>query len=357
MKIRRIAYTVLGVFIFFLAIVLLKESTGLLSSFFKSYLSSVSDPVSSLGLGWVLSYLMLSGSPVAALSLDFLSIGVLEQIPVFMMLVGSRLGAAFILILIGVVEYYRGKSDDLADSTSLAFLTFIITYTVFIPVIFIGSFFLGRGLGEFPIYSPGSVVLGINSFFKIFTDRIIAFSGSFPSFLLSFILLWIGLSVFDRAFKNLDPRRVKSSFIAFAMRRKWFSFFLGAVVTLFAASVSLSLGILVPLYNKGFVERRSLIPYIMGANITTFADTFIVAMLLESSLAFNVVLAAAVAGLIVTVIYLHYYHYYFMFLQSSINYLLFRSRRMIVFFILLLVIPLVLLFNSQLASLVGLLFS
>lgn len=357
MKPRRIAYGALGLFMFLLAIMLLKDSTSLISSGLKTHLSSVSDPVSSLGLGWFLSYLMLSGSPVAALSLDLFRVGALKQASAFTMLVGSRLGAAFILILIGVVEYLRGKSDDLADSTSIAFMTFIITYTVFVPGLFIGKYLLDLGLGKLIIYSPGSLVVSMNSFFSVFTDRIIGFSGPFQSFIFSFVLLWAGLTVFDKAFKNLDPHRVKSSFINFAMRRKWFSFILGSLVTLVAASISLSLGLLVPLYNSGYLERRDLIPYIMGANITTFGDTLVVAVLLGSPLAFNVVLAAAIGGLIVTIVYMWHYKVYFSFIKFSVNYLLVRPKILVLFFAFLVLFPLVLLFHSQLSFLLNLFFS
>jgi Na+/phosphate symporter len=66
-------------------------------------------------------------------------------------------------------------------------------------------------------------------------------------------------------------------------------FILGALVTLVSMSVSLSLSILVPLSNRGFVRRENVIPYIMGANITTFIDTLLAAVLLRNPPAFTVV--------------------------------------------------------------------
>ena len=53
------------------------------------------------------------------------------------------------------------------------------------------------------------------------------------------------------------------------------TFLLGALVTLLTMSVSLSLSILVPLSMRGYVRRENVIPYVMGANITTFIDTLI----------------------------------------------------------------------------------
>ncbi len=56
-------------------------------------------------------------------------------------------------------------------------------------------------------------------------------------------------------------------------------------------SVSVSLSILVPLSHRGFVRRENVIPYIMGANITTFIDTLLAAVLLNNHAAVSVVLA------------------------------------------------------------------
>ena len=66
-------------------------------------------------------------------------------------------------------------------------------------------------------------------------------------------------------------------------------FALGAAVTMVSMSVSVSLGILVPLSNRGFIRRENVIPYIMGANITTFVDTLLAAVLLNNPSAFTIV--------------------------------------------------------------------
>ena len=46
-----------------------------------------------------------------------------------------------------------------------------------------------------------------------------------------------------------------------------------------------------PLTLKNFVRRRDVIPYVMGANITTFLDTLFAALLLQSREGAPVVLA------------------------------------------------------------------
>ena len=60
-------------------------------------------------------------------------------------------------------------------------------------------------------------------------------------------------------------------------------------------SVSISLSILVPLSERGFVRRENVVPYIMGANISTFIDTLFAAVLLDNATAFTIVLVEMVA--------------------------------------------------------------
>jgi Na+/phosphate symporter len=81
-------------------------------------------------------------------------------------------------------------------------------------------------------------------------------------------------------------------------------FFLGALITLISMSVSISLSILVPLSNRGFVRRENVIPYIMGANITTFFDTLLAAVLLQNPDAFTVVFVEMIAIMIVSLLIL-----------------------------------------------------
>ena len=83
--------------------------------------------------------------------------------------------------------------------------------------------------------------------------------------------------------------------------RPWAMFALGALITLISMSVSLSLSILVPLSSRGFVRRENVIPYILGANITTFVDTLLAAVLLDNPAAFTIVLVQMLSISVVSV--------------------------------------------------------
>ncbi|HMQ35696.1 MAG TPA: hypothetical protein PKD53_33635, partial [Chloroflexaceae bacterium] len=118
-------------------------------------------------------------------------------------------------------------------------------------------------------------------------------------------------------------------------------FLLGAGVTAVTLSVSVSVSALVPLAARGLVRRERVVPYIMGANITTFVDTLVAALLIGGPPAFIIVLVemvsvAAVSLLALLLVY-HRLERLLLHLQAGVM----RDRRaMLVFVAALVCVPL-----------------
>ncbi len=111
-------------------------------------------------------------------------------------------------------------------------------------------------------------------------------------------------------------------------------------------SVSISLALLVPLSLKGYVRRESIIPYVMGANISTWADTLVAALLLNSARASTVVFTQmAVGALISLVILVLLYRPYSRLILTGAHTITTDRRRFAVFLGAIFVVPLVLLFS------------
>ena len=85
-------------------------------------------------------------------------------------------------------------------------------------------------------------------------------------------------------------------------------FALGCIVATLTLSVSVALTVLIPLAVKGYVRRDDALPYIMGANITTLADTLVVAMLQSDPVAAQIVLAEAIGVTIVSLAILAFWY-------------------------------------------------
>jgi hypothetical protein len=110
-------------------------------------------------------------------------------------------------------------------------------------------------------------------------------------------------------------------------------------------SVSLSLSILVPLSHRGFVRQENVIPYIMGANITTFIDTLLAAALLNNPDAFNIVLAEMLSIMIVSLFLLAlFFRLYQEKTLDLVNAITANNRNLAIFMVTILIVPVVLLF-------------
>jgi Na+/phosphate symporter len=106
-------------------------------------------------------------------------------------------------------------------------------------------------------------------------------------------VLLLGFAVFDRVLPEVGGEQMEHRPESW-YDRKWPMFLLGCGVCLLTLSVSVALTVLVPLVAKGYLRRANTLPYIMGANITTLADTLVAAILLGNQDAVRVVVAVTI---------------------------------------------------------------
>ena len=109
--IRRATALAAGLFLFVGALQLMKTGAGSLAILQPGSVL-VENALATLGLGWLGAVLMLSGSPMAATSLTLVAAGEgrgsgLSEIEGFTMVMGSRLGAAFVVLLVAVLYALR----------------------------------------------------------------------------------------------------------------------------------------------------------------------------------------------------------------------------------------------------------
>jgi len=109
-------------------------------------------------------------------------------------------------------------------------------------------------------------------------------------------VLLTAFTIFDRALPNLDQPSLKVERIKDWLHHPLAMFALGLGLTAMTLSVSISLTLLIPLSLKGYVRRDNIIPYVMGANISTWVDTLVAALLLENSRSFTIVFTEMIVG-------------------------------------------------------------
>jgi sodium-dependent phosphate cotransporter len=288
--------------LFFFSVRLLGAATDNLSESIPHYhWTVIGNDLSALGAGWLGALVMMNGSVVAALSLSFFHSDLIDHSNLFMMISGSRLGASGIIFIIGILDHLHGRKTTLEDSTSMGVLAFLLTHSIYIPATVLG--FLLLPILTTLVLDPKVMGYAAVPAFQIFTptiDSIVKFS-SWLSVPFAILVMFLSLKLFDAIFCCLDGNAIGMRLLSF-FDGKWTSFFLGLLMSIITASVALSLGIFVPLYNRNMIKKTALIPYIMGANIGTLADTLLVGIILEDADGVLVVIILAGLALIITIV-------------------------------------------------------
>lgn len=330
--------------LFIFGLQLLGDSTEAVAELLRGLVKAVvTGDLSALGAGWFLAYIVLNGATSGAIGIAFLQSGLIDAINAFMFISGSRLGATFIVVFIGLLEYMQGKNSDIRDSCSIGLLQFLTTYIVYIPAILLGYLMLENlNMGFLEVQAPAAFNYGLDMIFGPFTALL---SNNLPPsllFLTSIGILIGSLRLFDRSFKGLSEDRFRSKYLRFQLSNKWISFAVGAAITLVSTSVALSVGIIVPLYNRGYFRRKEIIPYLMGANLTTMISNIMAAAVIESAVAMKMTLTLTISVFIATVAVLAFYDQVYKFIQKAFNAVMLRDSYLIAFTGALFLVPLLL---------------
>jgi hypothetical protein len=289
----KVAFLLVGLLFFIIALQLLKQGAGSYGRQIIGFLQ-MTNATNSLGFGWLLAYVFLSGSPVAAVAVSFFASGTINALQTFTMITGSRLGASFIVLFVGFIYYLRGHQRS--ASISIGVLALLTTAAIYLPALVLGYWLLSSQLLD---TIRVNTTTPLTSLLDAVVDPIVhVASRSLPGWgllLLGVALLLTAFSLLDRALPEMSPERSAFRRIGRLVYRPAAMFLLGAVVTSMTLSVSVSLSILVPLSSKGLVRRENTLPYIMGANVTTFIDTLVAALITGGPAAFTIVLVEMVS--------------------------------------------------------------
>lgn len=339
-NLRKVLIFSASLFFFIVGIDLMKEGARSLAPLLTTF-TRMGLPITSLGFGWLFAYLVMSGSPVAAAALTFFDAGAIDKIGAFAMINGSRLGASFIVLFIGFLYILRGKGKR--ESLSMGLLALTVTGTVYSIGAIIGLLLLDSPIiaaVQFPAGAALSSALDV-----LFGPVVHLLTSTLPSWALfpaGLAIIMISFGLFDQSLPELQLKghsrlvRIVSNPLAM--------FCLGLALTMVSMSVSISLSVLVPLSAKGLVRREQAIPYIMGANITTFIDTLFAAVLLNNPAAFTVIfvgmLSVTLASLLILLLA---YRCYERTILTTVEWIMACNRNLAIFMVTILALPLLML--------------
>lgn len=339
---RTTLFALAGLFCFILALQLLKEGARVYGAEIIRFLR-ISNAANSLGFGWLLAYVFLSGSPVAAIAVSFFAGGTISGVQAFTMITGSRLGASFIVLFVGFLYYLRGHQRG--SSIAIGVLALLTTAAIYLPALLLGYWMLDStwiAAWQIEVSTP------LDSVLELVFDPIVAWIETWAEGWLEFLfgigVLLLAFNLLDRALPELNAEKHSFHRIGKLVYRPIAMFLLGAAITSVTLSVAVSLSILVPLSAKGFVRRENTLPYIMGANITTFIDTLVAALIQGGPRAFTIVMVEMLSVTILSLIVLFFFYRPFELTILRTQEWIIRSNRTLgVFLLVMLVVPAILL--------------
>lgn len=303
----RVAAGVAALWLFIAAIATMKEGAAPLGELLRG--TTVTDGVAStLGLGWLGAMFVMSGSPIAVASLTMLDGGVLGAEQALTMLTGSRLGAAFVVLCVSFAYAMKGAQDreSRRASVSIGIYALVLTALVYVPALAIGLPLLGSGIFDgFDARAPDAVLSVVQVATAPVVDALSTIVPDVPGllFLAGLALLLLSVRLIDVVVPEAENAAALDEHRDWRNRR-WAMFAVGSLVALVTMSVSVALTVLVPAVAKGYFRRRQVMPYIMGANITTLGDTLLTAFVIGDPVAVHVVLAELLSITLVTVVLL-----------------------------------------------------
>jgi Na+/phosphate symporter len=290
----RLVFLVLALGLFVTALGLMKEGANALIPSLEGSIFT-DNAWSTLGVGWLGACIVLSGSPVAASSLSLLDGGAIDRTQAFTMLTGSRLGAAFVVLVVGV--FYAMRRSTTAGRRapiSIGILSLTMTAITYVPGALIGYVLLENGaLDDLDVGTSPGLTSATDTLFGWAVDVADAALPGWTLFPLGVAVLLIGFRLFDEVMPSVGSEHLEHRPGAW-YTNTWPMFLVGCAVTLLTLSVAVSLTLLVPLVASERLRRANTLPYIAGANITTLADTLVAAILLGNQDGVRVVAAVTV---------------------------------------------------------------
>jgi hypothetical protein len=306
--VRKLLLFVPAMYLFILAVQIMKAGAAAIGPQIQGQFP-FANGISTLGFGWLGAYFVLSGSPVAATAISLFGAGTLTKLQTFTMLSGSRLGASFIVLLTGFLYAFRNRKDpNRREPIAVGIQALTMTALVYLPGMMIGYGIIRSGLldgvnlhASAQLEAAMSVVWGpvVDAIHSVVPDALL--------FLAGLLVILASFKLLDRVLPQVSGDSTAAKRATW-LRHPWTMFALGCAVATLTLSVSVALTVLIPLAVKGYVRRDEALPYIMGANITTLADTLVVAMLQRDPVAAQIVLAEAIGVTLVSLAILAFWY-------------------------------------------------
>lgn len=366
----RILFIILILFGFILALDFIKIGILNLAEEAKFSLTNyLTSPLKSLGIGWLASFVIFSGAPIAVLSGHFLTHGILEPNSVFYLILGSRIGLAAIIFFLGLIFFLKGK--NYYHSAKLGLIAFLISISVAFLATILGKIVSFLQIDQFfgnLLFSDKMNLLdrflSEGSLGEIAARFSIDNLGPVFTVIIGLILIVVLIELLERVFYILEFKkhsfhksRHKKTILRF-LKKPHYAFLTGLCITALTLSSIVSITLLIPFYShesmrerlkdllkEGTIAQRILIPYIMGALLGSYIEIFIFTKISGNYLSSGVVFNAFFSSLLALGFLALIFRLYSDLIVKISNWMLSHKSYLPELIILLFILPLLLIFH------------
>ena len=226
-------------------------------------------------------------------------------------LIGASLGTTITALIISFLTTTESKTDY-RHGFEIALVYSIYSALLVIIVLVLEGFFKlfsKSSLFLATAISPKLSVLGVPDIIGTITSPIISIlKKSIPDFtllVLGFVILIFALKYIGKSVIAVLGGEFKAKkFIKRHFNSPIKIYVIGAILTAIVFSSSITISLLVPLAVARLINLRKAIPFILGADLGTFTDTFLAAIIIGKPLALATAIAYALFAVVGAIIFL-----------------------------------------------------
>ena len=310
-KVGNVAGSLVSLYFFISAIMLIKDSAGLMTEFLaENIVLVIRDTTSGVFAGWIGTALLHSSGAFDSIVVAFVSSGAMPLSLAVATLIGAELGTTVTPFLISVLNQVRKrKHQDAAFNVTLTHVLYnLCALAIFYPLeLLFGSLtWVATQGGNIFVKAPW--LDAVPDILDVVTPWVPVVLGVIPPWagiVIGAVMLIVALNGVERYMTEIFNMPRSWNLIRATFQKPYRAFLAGFIFTLLIPSTTVMVSLLVPLATSGVIGAEFyILPYILGANIGTVFDVMIAAMATGDPLALGVWLVHLTVNLVGALIFL-----------------------------------------------------
>ncbi len=294
-KYLNIAGSLVSLYFFVSAIMLIKSSAALITEFLaEKIVLVIRDTTSGVFAGWIGTALLHSSGAFDSIVVAFVSSGAMPLGLAVSTIIGAELGTTVTPFLISVLNQVRGKERQSAafNVTITHVLYNLFTLAIFYPAELFFGLLTWIALQGSNIFVKAPFLSAVPDILEVATPWVPVVLGFIPAWagiIAGALMLILALGGVEKYMTEIFNMPRSWNLIRATFQKPVRAFLAGFLFTMLIPSTTVMVSLLVPLATSGVLSADYyILPYILGANIGTVFDVMVAAMATGDPIAMGV---------------------------------------------------------------------